>query len=77
MYQGVERNVQSGTQSGAIWGIRDLPDKCICDTNAYLAKNSRNYLHPIGCHYNRAQERKAEHQPGKEWVILQGGAAYV
>lgn len=37
------------TQMGALRGLRDLPDKCVCDTNAYLARNSRSLLHPMRC----------------------------
>ena len=39
----------NGTRWGAIWGLRDLPDKCVCDTNAYLARNRRSLLHPMRC----------------------------
>lgn len=35
------------TRMGAFRGLRDLPDKCVCDTNAYLARNSRSLLHPM------------------------------
>lgn len=42
--------------SGVIWGLRVLPDKCVCDTNAYLARKSRSNLHPDGCHSYFGQE---------------------
>lgn len=63
------------TQLGANWGIRDLPDKCICDTNAYLARNGRKLLHPSGCLYYLNQGEEKDHRT-KMAGVLQGGVVY-
>lgn len=44
----VRQLLRIATQMCGFRGIRDLPDKCVCDTNAYLARIYKNCLHPDG-----------------------------
>lgn len=56
-------------------GIRDLPDKCVCDTNAYLARNYKSHLHLYGCHMILRQEGCTYFSSGR-WDTCQRGFAY-
>jgi len=43
-HQGVGATLVGGNR-----GLRGHPDKCICDTNAYLAIHYKKVSHPSGC----------------------------
>lgn len=45
----------SATRLGGIRGLRGHPDKCMCDTNAYLAIFFKRFCHPFGWHLSMWQ----------------------